>query len=99
MSADNYYCVKRAKDGLWYLYHGSMSMLEDGFPATRLVSEGLSTREEALALYNPSAWEFYSEYGLIEEGETMTPQEQYEKLTEWYSGEYTDAEIRGMVEW
>lgn len=96
MSADNYYTVKQAKDGLWYLYHGFMSNLEDGSPATSRHSEGFSSRLEAFNAYDPND---YSEYGLIEEGETMTAQEQYEKLKDWYADQFTDAEIREMVEW
>jgi hypothetical protein len=74
MSSDNYYTLREDTDGLWRVYHGFMSNLEDGFPATSVASEGYATEAEALAFYRvqPSGWEerYYSEYGLLVEDST-----------------------------
>lgn len=73
MSSDNYYAIRQdSTDGLWYLYHGFMSTLEDGFPATSKRSEGYATEVEVLSFYRAQSQGFmesyYSEYGLIDEG-------------------------------
>ena len=73
MSSDDYYTIKlNADDAKWYLTHGFMSTLENGWPATiRNGDEGFDNREDALAYYNALDHGFmgsgYSEYGLIEE--------------------------------
>lgn len=75
MSSDNYYTT-RQEDGKWYLFHGFMSNLEDGFYATGRDSPAFDTETEVLAFY----WEkndgsfmgpYYSEYGLINEGDPV----------------------------
>jgi len=73
MSSDNYHAIRQdPTDGLWYLYHGFMSSLEDGFPATSKHSEGYATEAEVLSFYRAQSQGFmeshYSEYGLISEG-------------------------------
>lgn len=73
MSSDNYYALRQStEDGLWYLYHGFMSNLEDGFPAESKRSQGFGSEAEALSFYGAQDQNFmasyYSEYGLIDEG-------------------------------
>jgi len=72
MSSDNYYTVRQnPEDGLWYLYHGFASSLEDGFPAVSVRSQGYETQEEVLDFYDrqPQGFmeNYYSEYGLLVE--------------------------------
>ena len=73
MSSDTYHTVKFNRDtGRWYLVHGFMSTLEDGWPATiRNGDDGFDSHSEALAYYKSLDRGFmgsgYSEYGLIEE--------------------------------
>lgn len=74
MSSDNYFTIKRdPADGLWYLYGGAMSNLEDGRLATTRGSDGFATESEALAFYAAQrsgfGEDYYSEYGLIDEDE------------------------------
>jgi len=70
MSSDNYHAIRQdPTDGLWYLYHGFMSTLEDGFPAGSKQSGGYATEAEVLSFYRQGFVEnYYSEYGLIDEG-------------------------------
>lgn len=75
MSSDNFHTIRQDKgDGLWYLYHGSMSNLQDGFPATAKAHlEGFESWDAAFDFYRDQPTDFmqtfYSEYGLIREPE------------------------------
>jgi len=80
MSSDNYYTIRQnPEDGLWYLYHGFSSNLEDGFPATSVRSAGFELEEDALEFYREQPQGFmesyYSEYGLLLEPDDSELQE------------------------
>lgn len=97
MSADNYYTVKfNTDDLLWYVVHGSMSALEDGYPATvHPEAPGYVDYDTAKELAWSLAHDGYgAEYGVIEEPGALKTlvtnehvaryaREQITKWTEW----------------
>lgn len=87
MSADNYFTVKQdPENGYWYVYHGFMSNLEDGFPAVTQFSEEFLSEKDAQAFYWDMQPEFWSEYGLIEEPDD----EELRPLREEYIAKWGD---------
>lgn len=91
MSADNYFTVKFNREDLrWYVLHGFMSNLEDGYPAVANErSQSFEGYEEAMAeAFRLDGDGYGSEYGVIQEdGDLQTI------VTQAQADEYALAEI------